>query len=253
MGENMFKIIKYIIIGITLLSMVTKTSELQAGELLLSKISVNESIDMMGKKITTYILYEAAKKLANMKEGEILEITTDNFEPIESDIRAWCRMTGHNLVEFQKESDYQKYYIKKGKPKEREDTLALVISNPGLEALLSPLGFAIGAALGGTEIYIYLQEPAVKVLKKGFKEKLHGINRFFSSFARKGLAEIGHIPPQDKLKQLRDLGAHLYICGPSMEHFGVRKSELIFDDVIVAEYLTFMEIMKKADIHIFLQ
>jgi predicted peroxiredoxin len=67
------------------------------------------------------------------------------------------------------------------------------------------------------------------------------------------LTKIGHIPPQDKLRQLRELGAHFYICGPSMEHFGVQKGKLIFDDVVIAEYLTFMEIMKKADIHIFLQ
>ena len=64
---------------------------------------------------------------------------------------------------------------------------------------------------------------------------------------------LGHIPPQDKLRQLKELGVHFYICGPSMEHFGVKKNKLIFDDVIVAEYLTFMEIMDKADIHIFLQ
>lgn len=70
---------------------------------------------------------------------------------------------------------------------------------------------------------------------------------------RKGLADIGHIPPQDKLRQLKELGAQFYICGPSMEHFGVKKSELIFDDAIGAEYLTFMERMQKADIHIFLQ
>jgi len=55
------------------------------------------------------------------------------------------------------------------------------------------------------------------------------------------------------LEQLKELGTRLYICGGSMDPFGVKKSELIFDDVIVAEYLTFLEVMDDADIHIFLQ
>ncbi|MFQ5811701.1 MAG: DsrE family protein [Anaerolineae bacterium] len=118
---------------------------------------------------------------------------------------------------------------------------------------LLPLGFALGAALEGIDVHIYFQGPATRVLTKNFKAQLQGINRPFSGFARKGMAKTGHIPPQDKLRQLRELGAHFYVCGPSMEHFKVKKSEFIFDDVIVAEYLTFMEIMNKADIHIFLQ
>lgn len=217
------------------------------------KASVKESIDMRGKHITTFILHNVVMKLRDMKEGDVLGILTDTFEPIENDIRAWCRMTGHNLVELETKADHQRYYIEKAAPREKEHQLALVISDPGLEELISPLGFALGAALGGTDVYIYFQGPAVKVLTKGFKEKLRGINRPFSNFARKGLAKTDHVPPQDKLRQLRELGAHFYICGPSMEHFGVKKSELIFGDVTVSEYLTFLEIMNKADIHIFLQ
>jgi len=67
------------------------------------------------------------------------------------------------------------------------------------------------------------------------------------------MAKAGHLPPQEKLEQLKELGTRLYICGGSMDPFGVKKSELIFDDVIVAEYLTFLEVMDDADIHIFLQ
>lgn len=209
------------------------------------------SIDVRGKKITTFILYEAVMKLSEMSEGDVLEVVTDAFEPIASDVRAWCRMTGHGLVDFDKGADQERYYIQKGAPNEEERKLALVISDAGLEELLSPLGFALGAALAGTEVYIYFQGPAVRVLKRGFKGALRGMGRPFSGFARKGMAEMGHIPPQEKVRQLRHLGASFYICGPSMDHFGVRKDELIFDDVVVSEYLTFLEAMDEADIHIY--
>ena len=36
-----------------------------------------------------------------------------------------------------------------------------------------------------------------------------------------------------------------------MDHFKVAEADLALDDVIVAEYLTFMEQMDQADIHIY--
>lgn len=36
-----------------------------------------------------------------------------------------------------------------------------------------------------------------------------------------------------------------------MEHYKVRSSDLAFDGVIVAEYLTFMEVMGNADVHVY--
>ena len=219
----------------------------------MGKIPANRSIDMRGKTITPFILYYTVKNLQDMQEGEILEVNTDNFEAIENDMNAWSRMSGHRLLEIETANTYQRYFIKKINIKKSERKLAMIISDPGLEKLLSPLGLALSAALSGTDVYLYFQGPAVRVLKKNFKAKLGGIQKPFSSFARKEMAKAGHLPPQDKLEQLKELGARIYICGGSMDPFGVRKSDLIFDDVIIAEYLTFLEIMDSADIHIFLQ
>jgi predicted peroxiredoxin/TusA-related sulfurtransferase len=230
------------------------TTHIQHSEgLPMGKIPANRSIDMRGKTITPFILYYAVKKLKDMQVGEILEVNTDKFEAIENDINAWSRMTGNSLIEMETGNNYQRYFIKKVSIKKSERKLAMIISDPGLERLLSPLGLALSAALSGTDVYLYFQGPAVRVLKKNFKAKLSGIQKPFSSFARKEMARAGHLPPQDKLEQLKEMGARIYICGGSMNPFGVKKSDLIFDDVIIAEYLTFLEIMDKADIHIFLQ
>lgn len=215
--------------------------------------SSTASIDVRGKKITTFILYSAAGKLSELGEGEVLEIVAEDFEPIEGDIAAWCRMTGHKLVGVERNADGHRYYIEKAAPNQERKALAFVISDPGLGELISPLGFALAAALSETDVYLYFQGPGVKVLKTGFQEKLHGFSRLFSGLARKQLDAIGHVPPQEKLKQLREVGAHLYACGPSMEQFGVKKEQLLFDDIIVSEYVAFMEIMKKADVQFFLQ
>ncbi len=218
-----------------------------------SLVSSKKSIDTRDKIVTTYILYQAVKALEEMDRGDVLEIITSNFPGIENDVQAWSRMTGHKRLEVIKHDNSLVFYVEKSKPIQRGKSLAMVLSNPGLEELLSPLGFALGAEIEGIDVHIYFQGPAVKVLEEGFKEKLGGINWIFSGFARDGLRKIGHIPAQEKLKQLQALGAKFYICTPSMDHFGVRKDDIAFNDVAMAEYFTFMEVMDKADIHIFTQ
>jgi len=160
----------------------------------MGKIPTNRSIDMRGKTITPFILYYAVKNLKDMQVGEILEVNTDKLEAIESDINAWSRMTGNSLIEMETGNNYQRYFIKKVSIKKSERKLAMIISDPGLERLLSPLGLALSAALSGTDVYLYFQGPAVRVLKKNFKAKLSGIQKPFSSFARKEMARAGHLP-----------------------------------------------------------
>ena len=205
-------------------------------------------LDMRGKTITTYIVYAAREQLAAMSEGEELELLTDTFPAIETDLRAWSRVTGNELIEVVTEGETGRYLIRKGPSTKSSQKLAAIISDDGLFELLSPLGFALAAALEGHEVSLYLQGPAVRVLSRGFTARMHGLGRPFSRFPREGLAKVGHIPPQEKLRQLQHLGATLYVCGPSMDHFKVKTDDLAFEGVIVAEYLTFMEQMAEADI-----
>ena len=188
-----------------------------------------------------------------MDEGDALRIVTSDFEPIGTDLKAWGRMTGNGVTVEEKDGATVTYEVSKGHETRRRHRVALVVSEDGLEQLLSPLGFALAAALSGSDVHIYFQGPAVRVLKCGFQERLQGLSRPFSRFARHGLANAGHVAAQEKVVQLHQLGAHVYVCGPSMEHFGVKKADLIFDDAIIAEYFTFIEVMEKADIHIFVQ
>lgn len=53
-----------------------------------------------------------------------------------------------------------------------------------------------------------------------------------------------------ELRQLQHLGARFYACGPSMEHYKVDPDHLAIDDVTISAYLTFMEQLDTADIHL---
>lgn len=208
-------------------------------------------LDLRGKTITTYILFEIHGALADLGQGGQVEATTDAYSAIDSDLRAWCRTTGNRLVDVVADGDTRRFVIEKGPRQDSTHKLAAIISDEGLFELLSPLGFALAAALDGHDVSLFFQGPAVRVLGKGFTAKMHGPGRPFSRFPRAGLAKIGHLPPQQKIAQLQQLGARLYACGPSMERNKVDPDDLAFDDVTIAAYVTFMEQMTSADIHLY--
>lgn len=146
------------------------------------------------------------KALDGVEGGEVVEILTDDAAAIVADLKAWARACEHGLLGSAEEAGLRRLLIQKGAPRPASQKLAMVISHPGLEELLFPLGFALAAAMEGIEVHLYVQGPAVKVLKRGFKPRLHRWARPFSGFARRGLARAGHIGPQEKLTQLRQLG-----------------------------------------------
>ncbi len=216
-------------------------------------IATSAPLDLRGKSITTFIAYATLQRLTGLADGDSLELLTDADEGIDNDIHAWCRTRGQEITAARRTDGCQQYMITKRPLRPSGKRYAAVISDPGLEELLSPLAFALAAALEGSDVALYFQGPAVRVLANGFTEHLHGPSRPFSRFARAGLIKAGHIPAQHKLRQLQALGACLYACAGSMQHFKVAKTDLAFDNVTIAEYLTFMETMAHADINVFLQ
>jgi len=172
------------------------------------------TIDIRGKTISTYPLYETARNMKELDEGAVLQVIVENFPALIADYQAWSRMTGNPIVEMTEHGNYYIIYIEKRKIDARAGRMSLVLSSDGMLDVLSPLGFALSAALSGTEVSIYFQGPGVHLLKRGFKEKLPGIQAPFSSIARKGLNDLGHVPPQEKIAELIELGAGYLSCCP---------------------------------------
>jgi predicted peroxiredoxin/TusA-related sulfurtransferase len=215
--------------------------------------SQTQLVDGRGRSISTAILYEVVRALRELTPGDGVRVRADPLPAVDSDMRAWCRTTGHELVEVTELEGAREYVIRKASAVREQPAWSMVISNPGLEELLSPLGFALAAALGGSAVAVYFQGPAVRVLTRSFSERLPGWQRPFSAFARRGLARAGHPPPHEKLRELDDLGARIYICGPSMEHFKVAVTDLMPMDIHIAAYPTFVEEMSNAGVQVFLQ
>ena len=131
-------------------------------------------VDGRGRSISTAILYPLACAMRDLPPGTMIKVRTDFLPAVDSDIRAWCRTTGHHLVKTEAAVDARDHTIRKAAEVRRAAGRAMVISNPGLQELLSPLGFALAAALAGNSVAIYFQGPAVRVLTRSFSEKLTG-------------------------------------------------------------------------------
>lgn len=216
--------------------------------------AVATEVDGRGRSISTAILYDVVTALRDLGPGKEISVRTDPLPAVDSDLRAWCQGTGNELLAVDQRAGERSYLIRKTDAPRARPPWALVVSDPGLEELLSPLGFSLAAALAGSRVAIYFQGPAARVPTRGFRERLKGVHRApFSGLARRGLAAAGHPPPREKLRQLRELGAQLYVCGPSMEHFKVKEEDLLFDGIRIAAYPTFVEEMIAAGVQIFVQ
>lgn len=62
---------------------------------------------------------------------------------MDNDIRAWCRSTGHEFVVVEEGADARVYAVRKAAEVRERPAWAVVISDPRLEEVLSPLGFAL--------------------------------------------------------------------------------------------------------------
>lgn len=208
-------------------------------------------LDLRGKTITTYIVSEAVRRLEDAPVGTVVELRVDASEAIDGDLRVWAKMAGHELELVADAEDERTYRLTKGVPEGVAHRLAMVISQDGLEELLSPLGFSLAAALEGLDVSLYFQGPGVKVLTPGFTEHLGGVRRLFSRFARRGLAKAGHVAAQEKVLRLEELGAHFYVCEPSIIHYHIDPADLVIDEFRLAEYFTFTPVMQEADVQLY--
>lgn len=204
-----------------------------------------------GKIMAASILNSITVILDSASTGDYLELRIDNSQALHNDMMAWASLTGNVALLLDKDALTSTYRIVKHHQGPVYKHFALIVSKDGSDELLSSLGFALAAALSGMQVSIFFQGSAVKVLERGYKEKQGGINSVFSHNGQNRHEPGEPITSQEKLRELERLGARFYACQPSMDRFKVKPTELIFPDIVLSEYITFMEVLAKADIRFF--
>lgn len=66
--------------------------------------------------------------MRKLSPGTVIKVRTDRRAAVDSDIRAWCRTTGHELVEIEEVADARDYAIRKAAEFREQPGWAIVIS-----------------------------------------------------------------------------------------------------------------------------
>jgi predicted peroxiredoxin/TusA-related sulfurtransferase len=200
------------------------------------------------------VAYEIIKEMKSLDKGAVVEVITKDNKGILKDINTWCEATGHIFLGSEKRGEKMvSSLIQKGEPKKYDHKMTVIISTASLVHVLFPLDKALAGAVLGMEVNILFEGAGVRLLKKGYRSKLSGIiGGLFTGMVEKTMKkEIGQPLPKESIKILEDLGAHFYICGPSMFGYKVQEEELIVEKYTIAAVTTWVDMLANTDIHIF--
>ena len=71
----------------------------------------DDSIDTLGLYCPVPV-WEAAKRIKDMRAGQVLEVLSDD-EGIVEDMPTWCRRTGHELLSIAREGETFRVLVRK--------------------------------------------------------------------------------------------------------------------------------------------
>lgn len=199
------------------------------------------SVDARGIHLSVDLLESVAAGLDEVAVGDAVAVVADNFGPIDTDLRSWSQVTGHEVASATPSDGAMRYVIVKGPPLPMVHKLAAVVSSSEPDELAWPIGLSRAAALEGLEVSVFFRGDGVRVLSRFYQPR-----RSFGDVLRR--RKQPH--PHGDVFRLFDHGAHIYACALSMEEHGITPADLLFDNIVVAEYATMMAVITESDIHL---
>lgn len=200
-------------------------------------------------------IMKVSSAMKEMKEGETLEITSTD-RGFGSDIEAWCKTTGNELVSLAKEDKIIKAVIQKGnstlsKLSPKKNAQTIVVFSNDLDKALAAFIIANGAKAAGKDVTLFFTFWGLNILRKSNPAKVNkGITeKMFSFMMPKGADELTlskmnmgglgslmmkHVMTQKNVSTLNELicqakdnGIKFIACSMSMDVMGIKPEELI--------------------------
>lgn len=220
--------------------------------------TVTKEIDACGLCCPGPIM-QAKVSIDGMNEGECLRIKASDPGFYE-DIKAWCKGTGNELMNLEKEGAFITALIQKGGSKEAlketaitkgADSQTMVVFSGDFDKAIASFIIANGALAMGKKVTMFftfwglnvLRKPEKVSVTKGFIEKMFGImmprgskklklsNMNMMGMGAKmirGVMKDKNITSlEDLIKSAIDGGANIVACQMSMDVMGIKKEELI--------------------------
>ncbi|NLA15313.1 MAG: FAD-dependent oxidoreductase [Bacteroidales bacterium] len=217
-----------------------------------------------------------------IKPGERVEIHASD-PGFERDVQAWCRTTGHQLIEQTNDKGIYRAVVEK-KDDNKPSVPVTVSGNKGktlimfsddLDKALATFVLANGAAATGEKVSIFFTFWGLNVIKQVKKPKVskdifgkmfgmmlpsHSGSLKLSKMNMFGagsrmMRHIMKIRGIDSLESLRqqalDNGVEFIACQMSMDVMGVKREELL-DQVTIGGVATYMSRAVEADVNLFI-
>jgi peroxiredoxin family protein/TusA-related sulfurtransferase len=225
-----------------------------------------------------------ADRLKDLEEGRVLEVLASDSGFL-SDIPAWCRSTGNELLAAERQNGHVLARIRKGHaapslagtapaaaPARRNKTI--VVFSSDLDRVMAALIIANGAAAMGQRVTLFftfwglsaLRRPDAPILQKPFMARMFGwmLPRGAARLplSRMHLAGVGkammsrvmqahHVSPVAALlAQAQAQGVRLVACSMSLDVLGLRREELI-DGVEIAGVAAYLAEADEASANLF--
>ena len=222
------------------------------------------------------------KSMEALVPGQLLEVrSTDAGFP--RDAEAWCRTTGHKLVEKRSEGGVNYVVIEKATPCTAEATKTstdekgktFILFSDDLDKTLATFVLANGAAATGKKVTIFFTFWGLNAIKKVRKPRVEKDfwGRMFGwmlpsdstqlALSQMNMMGIGAKMMRflmrkkgvDSLESLRqqaiDSGVEFIACQMSMDVMGVKREELL-DEVTVGGVATYMDRAEQANVNLFI-
>jgi TusA-related sulfurtransferase len=77
------------------------------------KGATRQTLDVRGRTITTAIVWAIRERLAELEVGDEIDLDIEPFPAIVPDLEAWCRATGHELVDLRRNGESWRIRLRK--------------------------------------------------------------------------------------------------------------------------------------------
>lgn len=226
-------------------------------------------------------IMQTFKTMENLNEGDILEVTATD-PGFYSDISAWARQTGNELLERTQNNGFIIARIKKGKKDFSINDQAtsgndktLVVFSADLDKAIASMIIANGAASMGRKVTVFYTFWGLNILrrservpvKKGLLERMFGImmpkgtkqlglsRMNFLGIGPKLIRKVMHQKNIDSLEalltQAKLNGVRLVACQMSMDVMGIKKEELI-EGIEIGGVATYLDAAETANVNLFI-
>ena len=223
--------------------------------------------------------------LQSLRDGDVLRVRASD-PGFASDAPAWCRQTGHELLDVRPENGHFVATIRKhvAVGRARSEPLPLVASprndktivvfSSDLDRVMAALIIANGAASMGQKVTLFftfwglnvLRGPHAATAKKPLLDRLFGrmmpagieklslsklnMGGMGTAIMKKTMRDKQVAAPADLLRSAMAGGVRFVACAMSMEVMGIRREELI-DGIEVGGVGAYLDAAARADVNLF--